>query len=427
MKRKDGFISMTLVYTFLIVFLFLMVSILNSYTEKDTFLETINSQIEDDITNNTKVRNTLISAILRDNTPQAMEDSTNYSKRYISIIDISNAAHTNGEGLIYTQNPDVVDENVDGVTGRIYFFRGEIETNHIIYAGKCFRIIRTNEDGSLRIRYNGNIIKKTVIENGKEKELDTCPTTKEVKNGVNISIGTSQWNEDSSLESHLGYIYKDTGSIEEADDENPRSPVKDQLDQWYLTNIINKKYSNGVSWENGVSRAVYCNDKTYESRKITPRFIDDHDHSIYNKANITNSPTWKCPAIDDRYTIVTDTNGNKLLFYPIGLVTATDVALAGGYLTNEKDLYEGGSIGMENKGYYMYTGRNFYTMSPYGYENGEAKMIYVEGSTGIMKKTSVTSTMDIIPVISIKGNNEIVQGMGTSNHPYVVKMEEPKE
>ena len=424
MKRKDGFISMTLVYTFLIVFLFLMVSILNSYTEKDTFLETINSQIEDDITNNTRVRNTLISSILRDNTPQAMEDSTNVNKRYISIIDISNAAHTNGEGLIYTTNPDITDENVDGVTGRIYFFRGEIETNHLIYAGKCFRILRTNEDGSLRIRYNGNIIKKTVIENGKEKELDTCPTEKQVKEGINISVGTAKWNEDSSLEQNVGYIFP--GPEKVADDENPRSPVKDVLDQWYLTNIINKKDSNGVSWESGVSRAVYCNDRTYESRKITPTFIDDHDHSMYNKANITNSPTWKCRNLDDRYTIVSDTNGNKLLFYPVGLVTATDVALAGGYLTHEKDLYQGGSIGMENKGYYLYTGRNYYTMSPYGYEGGAAKMIYVEGSTGIMKKTPVTSTMDIIPVISIKGNNEIVQGMGTSNHPYVVKMEEQK-
>ena len=424
MKRKDGFISMTLVYTFLIVFLFLMVSILNSYTEKDTFLETINSQIEDDITNNTRVRNTLISSILRDNTPQAMEDSTNMNKRYISIIDISNAAHTNGEGLIYTQNPDVIDENVDGVTGRIYFFRGEIETNHLIYAEKCFRIIRTNEDGSLRIRYNGNIIKKTI--NG--KQVDTCATTKEVKNGVNISIGSTKWNEDSSLEKYTGYIYKEneTDTLV-ADDENLRSLVKDKLDEWYLTNIINKKDTNGVSWENGVSRALYCNDRTYSSLRITPRFIDDHDHSIYNKANITNSPTWRCSGLLDRYTIVTDTNGNRLLFYPVGLVTATDVALAGGYLTHEKDLYAGGSIGMENKGYYMYTGRNYYTMSPYGYENGVAEMIYVEGTTGTMKKTPVTSTMDIIPVISIKGSNEIVSGMGTSDNPYIVKMEAQNE
>ena len=49
--KKDGFVSMTLVYTFLILFLFLMLAVLNEYTQQNKYLEAIDSKI--DLTINT--------------------------------------------------------------------------------------------------------------------------------------------------------------------------------------------------------------------------------------------------------------------------------------------------------------------------------------------------------------------------------------
>ena len=49
--KKNGFVSMTLVYTFLILFLFLMLAVLNAYTQQNKYLETIDSKI--DLTINT--------------------------------------------------------------------------------------------------------------------------------------------------------------------------------------------------------------------------------------------------------------------------------------------------------------------------------------------------------------------------------------
>ena len=48
-KNKRGFISMTLVYTFLIIFLFLMLAILSTYNTKNKYLEAIDSKVDDDI------------------------------------------------------------------------------------------------------------------------------------------------------------------------------------------------------------------------------------------------------------------------------------------------------------------------------------------------------------------------------------------
>lgn len=428
--KKEGFISMTLVYTFLIVFLFLMLAILNAYLDKDKYLEAINAQINMDITKNNETRNTLMSAIIRNNPPNALENS---KKKLIYTFDISNSKYANGKGLYYTDDINITDENEDGTSGRIYFFRGEVSTNYIVYAEKCFRILRTNEDGSLRIVYNGPYT------GGK------CMTRE--------SIGRSKYNDLSDSEKYVKYMYAEDGSENiEADDSTPHSKIKEVLDNWYLTEIKNKTVKNknneDVSYEKGIADAIYCNDTTeyktkkscganqclsryYGSNSIVPRFKGDEDHSIYNKENITNTVTYKCNT-NDGYTLTTSTGGNKLLFFPVGTLTAVDVALAGGYMTNEFDLYHGGANKMENKDFFLYTGEDYWTMSPYATEesyNGiskiqTAEMVYFNKTGGFLDKSLVTQEHSIIPVISIKGTNEIVSGNGTSGNPYIVKMEE---
>ena len=425
--KKEGFISMTLVYTFLIVFLFLMLAILDTYLDKDKYLEAINAQIDMDITKNNETRNTLMSAIIRNNPPNSLDNSTIYT------FDISNSKYSNGRGLYYTDNIEITDENEDGTTGRIYFFRGEIGSNYIVYAEKCFRILRTNEDGSLRIVYNGPYINRK------------CETRE--------SIGKSKYNDLSDSEKYVKYMYSEDENVNiEADDSTPHSKIKEILDNWYLTEIKNKTTKNNagedVSYEKGIADAIYCNDTSvyktksscgtnectsvyYGSNSIVPRFKENDNHSIYKKDNIINTVTYKCN-VNDGYTLTTSTGGNKLLFFPVGTLTAADIVLAGGYMTNEFDLYHGGANGMENKKFFLYTGENYWTMSPYATEetfNGTnkiqtAEMVYYNKEKGILEKSLVTEEHSIIPVISIKGTNEIVSGNGTSGNPYIVKMEE---
>src|SRR5574344_2284818 len=49
MKNKNGFISMTLVYTFLILFLFLMLAILNAYTQKNKYFDGLTDGVNKDL------------------------------------------------------------------------------------------------------------------------------------------------------------------------------------------------------------------------------------------------------------------------------------------------------------------------------------------------------------------------------------------
>ena len=175
-NSKSGFVSMALVYTFLVIFLFLMLAILRTYIEKDKFLEAINSQIDEDINKDKRNRSYALSKMLEDNAPQSYDT--------VYLVKPAGDSFGNGNGLYYISEDSLTDENDDGKTSRIYFYRGSVENNHLIYANKCFRILRTNEDGSIRMVYDGEAT------DNKCKKLSQKP---------NVHIGTVSFSDNETL------------------------------------------------------------------------------------------------------------------------------------------------------------------------------------------------------------------------------------
>ena len=173
-----------------------------------------------------------------------------------------------------------------------------------------------------------------------------------------------------------------------------------------------------------IANSGFCNDITYyKAKDITPVYANNTDHSIYKKSNWKNTITLKCDS-SDNYNILTESNGNRLLNYPIGILSAQEVALAGGYLTHSGDNYNGGVDGKENKTFYLYTGTSFWTMSPYSYsasssEGSRSKVVYF-GANGYMQPSTLTSSYDVIPVISLRSTNIVSTGSGTSVKPYII-------
>ena len=100
MKNKNGFISMTLVYTFLILFLFVMLAILKTYSRNNKVLTTFSERINNDLRTSNEQKSKLYYRILIDNLsyPDSVS-STNVSRS--NGIDFSKpASSTNGEGYI---------------------------------------------------------------------------------------------------------------------------------------------------------------------------------------------------------------------------------------------------------------------------------------------------------------------------------------
>ena len=160
--NKKGFISMTLVYTFLILFLFLMLGVLHAYASKNKFLEAINEHIDLSVSTPVTYGMTISQALLSSYYPEEsgiIDYSKNSEGRYETRTGITQNITSVTNGLYLTQVVDDEDNNKIHMTENdktVYFFRGSVDNNYVALGNTCWKIYRTNEDESTRLIYFGN-------------------------------------------------------------------------------------------------------------------------------------------------------------------------------------------------------------------------------------------------------------------------------
>ena len=327
---------------------------------------------------------TLVNSILEDNTPQ--------SDASIDFSQIS--SDSNGKGLYYT-NTNTEDNKTT------YYFRGAVENNYVQFANHYWRIIRINEDGSIRLIYQGETPNAT---------------------GDAATIGESKFNSTYNDNAHVGYMYGETGaSTYSATHVNTNdSTIKGVVDTWYEENLI--------SYSSYLADSGFCGDRSIAS---TAGIWDSSDTALgygrnetyygaYNRLDTNKAPQFSCPQSNDLYTTSSSTKGNKALDYPIGLITADEVAYPIGLITADEVAYAGGIYARSNNSYYLNTGDFYWTMSPRVFERSFAYG-WLVALDGLLNSNSVSDSGGVRPVINLVSGIEITGGDGTSSNPYVIK------
>ena len=283
--------------------------------------------------------------------------------------------------------------------GDSYYYRGAVTNNWVKFAGFYWRIIRINGDGSIRMIYNGT---------------GTATT------GSSTQLQTSAFNSSYNDNAYVGYMYGSTGASSYAATHanTNSSTIKGVLDSWYQTNIANKGFGNKVSTEAG-----FCNDRRVAGSSETFWTSDTKRGYGTNTTAYapfsrflttsgswasTQNPTLKCSQISsDMFTPTASSKGNKKLSSPVGLITADEVVFAGGKgVTN-------------NTSYYLYTGQNYWTMSPYYFYSAGYVYVFCVGSSGNLGNGSVANAIGVRPVINLSADVKVT-GSGTSSDPFVV-------
>lgn len=115
-----------------------------------------------------------------------------------------------------------------------------------------------------------------------------------------------------------------------------------------------------------------------------------------------------CPQKNDAFTVSDTTNGNGALTYGVGLVTTDEVVLAGGWSSS-------------NSKYYLYSGQNYWTMSPNNFNDNYADERRVLSSGDAGNSTgygyNVGDAYGARPVFNLKAE-VLSQGTGTASDPY---------
>ena len=371
--------------------------------------------------------------------------------------DFSKTATTD-EGLFMTEDDE----------GESYYYRGAVKNNYVSFAGFTWRIIRRNGDGSVRMIYSGKSTSDTGedITLGKsaynEKYWD--PTYVGYKynedfslyennsiTGYNAFINTAKYdfgtgyifdistrkfnltgdikqltwkdNHDEIVKNNLysclnndcNIVYKivayqsDTimkvqpisyssnnliGTLANKND----SPIKKALDNWYKYNLIN--------YNTHIYNSTYCNDRSigFGSGYLISQ---NTTYGAYERLYSNSLPSLKCIQDADKFST---TNENAKLDYPIALITADEIA------------YAGGVTDKENKKFYLYNGKNSYTISPSYFDSywtlSHMFTLDLNGSLEIRKNLS--NVYLIRPVINLKSDVTISSGDGTADAPYKI-------
>ena len=292
--------------------------------------------------------------------------------------------------------------------GTSYYFRGNVKDNYVTFANKTWRIVRINGDGSIRL------------------VLDDV-----AKDSSGSAIKT-KFNSSYNDNAYVGYMYGTPGSTTyDATHKNINdSTIKTKVDKWYEDNLK-------TNYANYLADTLFCNDKSLTSSSIgssntalgygkNKSYYSSAERLVYSTGTTsitTSKPTFKCAESAantySRFTVNVTTlpngkqsNGN--LKYPIGLLTADEVAYAGAY-----------KGGQTNKTYYLYNSSipsYWWLSSPLIYDGSRAYEWNVSYSDGSTFNAYVTYSYAFRPSINLKAELLVDGGDGTSSNPYTVKL-----
>ena len=388
-------------------------------------------------------------------------------------IDFSQlSSASNGQGLYVlkgTQND----------TYPIYYYRGSVTDNNVLFGGFCWKIVRTTSTGGTKLIYNG-------LPSGTNN--DQCTNT----TGTDTQLSTtSKFNNAYESPADVGYMYgtRYTYSYKSSSElatsykygnsftySNGTYTLVDTIDStgtWatdyntlnnnhytcfndtgtctslyyvYYTHSSNGAYyitiTNGKSIEqaldemlasssNTTSSTIKTAIDTWYSTNMTSNTSNLEDTIWCNDRSISLLNGWNPNGGDTRqylrfspYTRAYTTYSPSLLCPSNDSFTVSNSNGNGaltypvGLLTSDEIMMAGGKGGTDNSTYYLYTNQNYWAVSPnyfYSYFASEFRVY----SSGALRYVGVDGANGARPAVSLK-LGATWSGSGTSTDPYTV-------
>ena len=353
--------------------------------------------------------------------------------------------------------------------GESYYYRGAVKNNYVSFAGFTWRIIRRNGDGSVRMIYSG----KSTTDTGEAVTIGNSPfnskywdltyegykynedfelhenngttgyvwftNTQKYNYGTGYTFDASTkkftltgtikqltWKDNhdeivksqlySCLETSCDVVYKVTGyqndttmtvkpisysskSLATAQTNNTNSAIKTTIDNWYKNNL--------TAYTSKLADETFCNDRSISSG--TGYKTDSYTfYGSYNRNADKRTPSLKCAQANDKFKV---SNASAKLEYPVALITADEMAMAGGVFNTS------------NTNYYLYNGQYQWSLSPGHFTPyvSTASVWIVSPSGSLGPWDHVTHSFGVRPVINLRADTQITKGDGTALNPFTVK------
>ena len=303
--------------------------------------------------------------------------------------------------------------------GDSYYFRGNVVDNFINFAGMCWRIVRIEGDGSIKLIL--------------EDQNTTCESNTYTGNW-NIGTGTFGYTEnlsDLNLVSNNDKNYEIKVLNKDKNYEikllwftqafiNYLNPIDDNIEmvnafEFFQSDKLNDYLyilkvgdwclgDNAYNDEIGTTKLSNSDKYNYYSNK------KDFYYDSYVRLKTNNNPTNKCSG----------TNMNKF---------ADNTDMYVGTLMADEIVYAGGEVDKKNTDFYLINdyqkseSLEFWSLSPCKFESGAIDMVYyLDDFSGLNSNFGeVSESHSFRPSITLLSNTQISSGDGTQQNPYIVK------
>ncbi len=255
-----------------------------------------------------------------------------------------------------------------------------------------WRIIRTNHDGSIRLLYSG-----------------TNPDTTEGH------LGKSAFNTSYNSPKYVGYKYGEDTSLDTIRNNTTDSTIKTYVDNWYKNNLIN--YTKYLS-----TSAVYCNDRSegtgqtynYASSPSSKFNFAPYYRMDWDTDGAKANPSYNCTDIRDAFSV---DNTSAKLTYPVSLMTADEIAFAGGVANKNMNRpyawFISNSVGTQVSAYW-------WSLSPFSWDGSHAFVWRWDSVYADNLSVRVGDPIAVRPVISLKSCIKYGAGNGSAETPYEI-------
>ena len=263
-----------------------------------------------------------------------------------------------GRYILASANPPT-GETTDWTGGTSYYYTGK-PNNWIQFARFYWRVIRINGDGSIRMIYQRTSANET---------------------GEGTQIGTSTFNSSNNNKTYVGLVYDGTNQH----GYGTNSTIMNTLNNWYNGNLASYE-------EQYIDTGIgFCSDRNMASG-YNFNSSDIIYYAAYDRINVGAS--LQCNSED----LLSKDNGK--MPNSIGLLTSDEYVLAG------------------NGNSYLDVGIDYWTMSPYYFENyGVAFVFVVYSGGGLIDYWGVDGIWGVRPVINLRSDIPIT-GSGTTSDPF---------
>ena len=320
--------------------------------------------------------------------------------------------------------------------GTSYYFRGAVTNNFVEYANMCWRIVRVTGDGSIKlVLYNYNGLTST---NNTPSSSTPCNVT-----GNDLAFARyegdtykSAFNSSFNDNAYVGLMYgaASTSSYAEAHANTNASTILTNLNKWY-TNVLSKQANFKDSQ---LADTVWCNDKSVVtdatfnpgSYTLGTNYGYGKNNNYYSTAKrLVQASSWSAGGTGPSLICPNDNNGGKLSKFTVSDTTYGNGALSGyakvGLLTADEIALAGGAYNTSNSTYYIKgnASSNFWwALSPIGFDGNSAYVWGVDGLISDLVYDNVNVYYGVVrPSLSLQSGVKIsTSGNGSATSPYKI-------